>query len=193
MFSEDNDNHGVIWAGIFALVVLVTATVVGFGIYTTIPAKPKVTDTAMATATTTIATMVAMPNGAENPTEPVAVIEAATISTPLKDNEPSVQVENGVVKFYFAVGKKDIATNANAALSDVVAAVKAGKKIAISGYHDATGNAIKNAQIAKERAQAVQAALKSLGVTDAQMELKKPTDAKAGAGTQARRVEVSIS
>ena len=105
----------------------------------------------------------------------------------------SVKVENGVVKFYFASGKADVATGGAAALADVVKAVAAGKKAVISGYHDASGDPAKNAELAKQRAMNVQAALKAAGVADDKVELKKPEQTKVdGPASEARRVEVTV-
>lgn len=105
----------------------------------------------------------------------------------------SVKVENGVVKFYFASGKADLATGAQEALADVVAAAAAGKSLAVSGFHDATGDAAQNAELAKQRAFAVRDALQALGVAADKIELKKPEETLAtGANAEARRVEVSV-
>lgn len=109
-------------------------------------------------------------------------------------DEAAVVVENGVVKFYFASGKSELAAGAQEALKDVIDGVKAGKKAVISGYHDSTGNAAQNEELSKQRAFAVKDALVSWGVDEAQIELRKPTDAQAGEGNnaEARRVEVVL-
>jgi len=105
----------------------------------------------------------------------------------------SVKVEGGVVKFYFASGKSDLAAGGNEALADVVKAVAAGKKVVISGFHDATGDAAMNAELAKQRALMVRDALSALGVAQDKVELKKPEQTLAtGTDGEARRVEVSV-
>ena len=101
-------------------------------------------------------------------------------------------VENGVVKFFFATGKADLAGGADQALADVVAGVKGGKKAVVSGFVDSTGNAAQNEELAKQRAFAVRDQLKALGVAEDSIELKKPENIEAGAGAQARRVEVNL-
>ncbi len=109
-------------------------------------------------------------------------------------DEASWKLENGVVKFYFASGKADVATGADKALAEVVAAVKGGKKATISGYHDASGDPAKNAELAKQRAMAVAGALKAAGLTDEQVVLQKPEQAKVdGPAAEARRVEVTAN
>ena len=104
----------------------------------------------------------------------------------------SVQVEGGVVKFYFASAKADLADGADQALANIVAGAKAGKKVSISGFTDSTGSAQANAELAKRRAQAVQAALVKAGVVATAIELKKPQGVQAGDNAAARRVEVSL-
>jgi K(+)-stimulated pyrophosphate-energized sodium pump len=105
----------------------------------------------------------------------------------------SFKVENGVVKFYFASGKADLATGADAALADVAKGVAAGKKAVVSGYTDASGDPAKNEELAKQRALAVAAALKAAGIADDKVEMKKP-EAMTGSGdaAEARRVEVAL-
>ena len=108
-----------------------------------------------------------------------------------------VVVEGGVVKFYFATGKSDLAVDLSAevqaALNEAAAAAKAGKKLIISGFHDSTGDAAVNAELAKQRAMTVQAVLVNLGVDAAAVELKKPEEMLGGTdNAQARRVEVVV-
>jgi K(+)-stimulated pyrophosphate-energized sodium pump len=123
-----------------------------------------------------------------------AVSDAAmTAAAQAAADAASVKVENGVVKFYFASGKADVAKGGAAALADVIKAVAGGKKAVISGYHDASGDPVKNAELAKQRAFAVRDALKAAGVTEDKVELKKPEQAKSdGPAAEARRVEVSV-
>ena len=106
----------------------------------------------------------------------------------------SLKVEGGVVKFYFATGKADLAPGGKDALVDVVKGVMAGKKAVISGYVSASGDPVKNAELAKQRAFAVRDLLKIVGVPDDKVELKKPEDIKAGATSdeEGRRVEVTL-
>ena len=68
-----------------------------------------------------------------------------------------------------------------------------GKKAVVSGFHDATGDAALNAELAKQRAVAVAEALKALGVAEDKVELKKPEETTAtGSNAEARRVEVTL-
>lgn len=161
MFSNDDDNQGVVLGVLFGVIALVIALVIGVSIYKT---------------NLTAASQAAVSAPAE------AVADGASIS-----------VDNGVVKFYFATAKADVAAGANEALAHVVAAVAEGKRVLVSGFHDATGDLAKNEELAKQRALAVRDALKGLGVADDKIELKKPeVMTGSGSNAQARRVEVSI-
>ena len=63
----------------------------------------------------------------------------------------------------------------------------------VSRFHDATGDAALNAELAKQRALAVRDALKGLGVAEDKIELKKPEETTAtGSNAEARRVEVVL-
>jgi outer membrane protein OmpA-like peptidoglycan-associated protein len=125
--------------------------------------------------------------GATPAAQPAAAPTAAA-----GNDAASVAVENGVVKFFFATGKADLASGADTALAEVIAGVKQGKKAIVSGYVDSSGNAAQNEELAKQRAFAVRDQLKALGVAEDSIELKKPENTDAGTGAQARRVEVSL-
>ena len=102
-------------------------------------------------------------------------------------------VEQGVVRFYFGSGQADLASGAGDALVDVVKAAKAGRTLVISGFHDATGDAARNAALARRRAVAVRDALKAAGVPERQIELKKPEQLPTGgSNAEARRVEITL-
>jgi K(+)-stimulated pyrophosphate-energized sodium pump len=127
--------------------------------------------------------------GAATMHTPAAVV--AAVAAPA--DAASFKVEGGVVKFYFASGKAELAGGAGAALADVAKGVAAGKKAVVSGFTDATGDAAKNEELAKQRAFAVRDAIKAAGVTDDKIELKKPeTLTASGGNAEARRVEVAL-
>ncbi len=109
------------------------------------------------------------------------------------EDVPPIMVVDGVVKFYFATGKAEVSAGANEALADVVKAVGDGKTAVIRGFHDATGDAAANAELAKQRAFAVRDVLKALGVPEDKLVLQKPEQTLAtGSNADARRVEVSL-
>lgn len=136
----------------------------------------------------------AMTKPAETPapiTAPAA--PSAPAAAPAADAGASIKSEGGVVKFYFATSSAEVPAGANEALSDIVKNVQAGGHVVVSGFHDATGDAEKNAELAKQRAMAVGAALKMAGVPDDKVELAKPTQAQGdGPAAEARRVEVKV-
>ena len=106
----------------------------------------------------------------------------------------SFKVENGVVKFYFATGKADLATGAEAALADVAKGVAAGKRrsSAATPMRPATRRRTRSSpSSARWRCSD---ALKAAGVAADKIELKKP-EAVTGSGSnaEARRVEVALS
>ena len=126
-------------------------------------------------------------------TQAAAPAAAASSVAPVMAEGASFKVEGGVVKFYFASGKADLATGADAALADVAKGVAGGKKAVVSGYTDSTGDAALNAALAKQRAEGVSAALKAAGIAEDKIELKKPEVLTgSGGNAEARRVEVAL-
>ncbi|XVJ69694.1 MAG: sodium-translocating pyrophosphatase [Rhizobacter sp.] len=123
----------------------------------------------------------------------VTAVQTPVVAAAATTDGPSVRVENGVVKFFFASGASALPAEAGKALSDVVQGVGAGKMAVISGFHDATGDPAKNAELAKERALMVRDTLKALGVAEDKVELKKPEQIQgSGNAAEARRVEVVL-
>jgi cytochrome c oxidase subunit II len=95
----------------------------------------------------------------------------------------------------FATGKSALDGEAQKVLGKAVAMLKAkpDAKIALSGYVDSSGNAAKNAELAKQRAFAVRNALTKSGIPAERIELRKPAQVDAGSGadaTRARRVDI---
>lgn len=129
---------------------------------------------------------------ASNPAE-IVILEAGQQAAAEMTGANAV-VENGIVKFYFATGKADLAANTEEALQEVLAGTKEGRKAVISGYNDSTGNAAANEALSKQRAFAVRNALLGFGVPENQIELRKPENTEAGLGNnaEARRVEVFL-
>ena len=177
--SDDDSQERFALGFLFALIALVISVVVGTVVVKRVGA----------TVPATLA-----PNTALLATAPTAIVAAAGAPVTTDADEASVMVEAGVVKFYFASGKADLAGGASEALADVVKGVADGKTAVVSGFHDATGDAAMNAELAKQRAFAVRDALKALGVAEDKIELRKPEETAAGgSNAQARRVEVALS
>ena len=155
---------------------------------------------AVALVVSTVVGVVVYKRGiAHAPKAPAAAVapaaEAAAPGVVITEDAASVVVEGGVVKFFFATGKAELAPGANEALGDVVkGVVDGGKTAVVSGFHDATGDAAVNAELAKQRALAVRDALKALGVAEEKVELKKPEATQgSGSNAEARRVEVILA
>jgi outer membrane protein OmpA-like peptidoglycan-associated protein/uncharacterized protein YidB (DUF937 family) len=101
------------------------------------------------------------------------------------------------LKVYFDSGKTAVAKEFGDKSKDIVEFLKAnaGAKAIVSGYNDPTGNAAANAELSKNRAKGVAAALKAAGIADDRVLLEKPANTTAGAALsneEARRVEVTI-
>ena len=120
-------------------------------------------------------------------------VAAAPVAVVIADDAAQVVVQDGVVKFYFASGKADVADGGSQALAVIVEGVKAGKTAVVSGFHDTTGSQQVNEELSKQRAIAVRDALLALGVQESSVELHKPENtAVAGNPAEARRVEVTL-
>lgn len=127
---------------------------------------------------------------ASMPAHPAAVILA---DNGVGADEAKVVVENGVVKFYFASGKAELADNVLNSLKEVVQGVKEGRKAVVSGFTDSSGNAELNARLSKERAFKVRDALLAAGIPESSIEMKKPENSTgSGNKDEARRVEVVL-
>ena len=122
-----------------------------------------------------------------------AAVAVVAVPVPVIVEVARISVEPGLVKFYFDSGKTELAGGAADALKDVVKGVAEGKTAVVSGYHDATGDAAQNAELAKQRAFKVRDTLVSAGVPEAKIELKKPEQLTgSGSNAEARRVEVKL-
>ena len=101
----------------------------------------------------------------------------------------------GLAKLYFDSGATALPASATDTLAPLLDAAKARAdgKLVISGFHDKTGSAEVNAEIAKQRAFAVRDALVAAGVAESRIELRKPTETEGGPDDrEARRVEISL-
>ncbi len=129
-----------------------------------------------------------------NASAPVAASGVAAASEVADTAIDRTVYENGALKFYFATGSAKISADAKDLAAPLLAAAKEGKKLRISGYNDATGDAESNEWLAKKRAQAVRSFLNKQGVSKSQLELVKPeaTTSQSGSMAQDRRVEVTI-
>ena len=98
-------------------------------------------------------------------------------------------------RIYFASGSEALPVGASQQLVDVADAVRGqpGRAVLIAGFHDASGDPARNAELAKRRAMAVRHALEANGLVADQLVMDKPVLAEGGADPgEARRVEVRV-
>ena len=190
MFSQDDEGQqGLVLALVLGLVVFVTALVIGISLHRLHRAQPSGPPPASSIALAPAAVPVP---AASTPVPALPEVSQAIQASQAAADAASVKVEQGVVRFYFASGQAELAAGAVDAMTDLVKAAKGGRTLVISGFHDATGDAAKNAALAKQRAVAVRDALKAAGVPERQIELKKPEQLAGGNDAEARRVEISL-
>jgi outer membrane protein OmpA-like peptidoglycan-associated protein len=99
------------------------------------------------------------------------------------------------VRLYFELGRSELPEDARTQLAPLLASARQarGARWLVSGYHDASGDAAANAELAKQRAFAVRDLLVSAGVDVASIELSKPMVTMGGdEAREARRVEVRL-
>jgi K(+)-stimulated pyrophosphate-energized sodium pump len=125
---------------------------------------------------------------------PAAAVSAAAPTAPVAAPASAVKVEP--VSVYFDVNKITPPEGAPKALDKLVDHARSGPntKLGISGFADKTGDADKNAQLAKERAMAVKNVLISAGVAEDRIMLQKPSDITADKkdDRESRRVDVFV-
>ena len=122
---------------------------------------------------------------------PAPVIPAgAGVNAETREGKPALVV-------FFDTGKADVAP----VFADQAAAVKTyldanpAARLNVSGFNDPTGNAAANAELSKNRAENVKAALVASGIADSRIDLVKPAETTGTGDTNAesRRVEVTVA
>lgn len=190
MQDEEEQRYGL-WVA-FGAIFLVIALVLGMAISKTGMFKKKHA-AVPAAATAATATIAAAPAAVAANGSAMNVNSSAV--APAKSADDMTPIGEPVAKFYFASGKAELPADAKAGLEKVVALSKekAGASVLLSGFHDATGDPAKNAELAKDRAKAVREALKSMGIDEVRVFLRKP-EVMTGTGDarEARRVEVRV-
>ena len=184
----DSSGGGMGWLG-WLLLALVLAALLFFGLR-----YCSKQDAAVAPATddTAISESVAPGDGTVGTTgtaSAAAIPAGAGVVAADREGKPMLTV-------YFDTGKSDVSNDLTTAASSVKAYLDANPAatLAVSGYNDPTGNAAANAELSKNRAQSVKAALEKLGFAADRVVLEKPAEATT-TGTDnsaARRVEVTV-
>lgn len=127
--------------------------------------------------------------GASAMSLPIAGATAATSTT------AATVPDSTTVKLYFDLGKADLPGDALTRLAPLITAAKGAPSsvLVVSGFHDASGDPVANAELAKQRAFAVRDLLATAGVSERGIELAKPAVTTGGADPrEARRVDVTL-
>jgi outer membrane protein OmpA-like peptidoglycan-associated protein len=124
-----------------------------------------------------------------------ATVSASAVTLAAPDVQSAAVAVEPDGRVYFEVGSDALPPQASDVLVKVAesARMQAGKSVLISGYHDATGDPVKNADLAKRRALAVRHALEANGVAPNLLVMAKPVMAVGGVDArEARRVELWV-
>ena len=141
-------------------------------------------------------TVVAAPAAATPAAMPAAApaaVSAATSAAMPAANADAAKAQPEKVVLFFDTAESALPGDTPAQVAKLAAWVMAApeRKVSISGFHDSTGDAAQNAELAKNRAVGVAEVLKSAGVPEDRLVLQKPALTDAGSGREARRVEIS--
>jgi outer membrane protein OmpA-like peptidoglycan-associated protein len=107
----------------------------------------------------------------------------------------SAAVSMPMARLYFELGKAELPADALTQLAPLITAARDNNaaRWVVSGFHDASGDAAANAELAKQRAFAVRDLLVSAGVNAQAIELSKPAVTLGGTDPrEARRVDVTL-
>ncbi len=118
--------------------------------------------------------------------------QAGSAPASARSSAPSLVRIIGLV--YFDLGKSDLPDDAMMLLGPAIRVARTvpSVRLVVSGYHDASGDAAANEELAKRRAFAVRDALISTGIGAERIVLVKPLVAKGGEDPrEARRVEIT--
>jgi len=130
-------------------------------------------------------------------TVPAPVVESAPAPEPMP--APAVEAAPAaglpLANYYFEVDQFALPVAREGSLEAVIEYLKANPTAvaSVSGFHDPTGDAAHNEELARKRATAVKDAMTAAGVPDSQIDMVKPiVTTGSGDMAEARRVEVAI-
>jgi outer membrane protein OmpA-like peptidoglycan-associated protein len=116
------------------------------------------------------------------------------IAAPTLAPMPAPAASALLAKVYFDVGAATIGVDGSEKIAAAAGMIRnENLKVALTGYTDRTGDAMKNEELAKSRAAAVRDALLAAGVADANIEMRAPMFVEvggAGGDAEARRVDI---
>lgn len=163
MFDQEDSELNVVMGVLFGIIALVIAFVIGLGVFK-------------------------LRSGVESAPAVVAAVAEEVFVEVQEVGEP-------LVKVYFDLGQTDLPVDAVTSVEKVVSALQAesGKRALLSGYHDETGGAAVNAEVAKNRALSVRTALLAAGVPAERVLMRRPAVTLGGGdAAEARRVEIRV-
>ncbi|WP_281659787.1 OmpA family protein [Microvirgula aerodenitrificans] len=108
---------------------------------------------------------------------------------------PQAAARPAPVRLYFDVASVSVPDDSELQLQAVIdyATAHPDARIAISGFHDKTGNSDRNAALARDRAKSVKAVLVLAGIAEERIDLEKPLESTGyTSDREARRVEVTV-
>lgn len=175
MFSDGDDNQGIVLGVLFGVIALVIGLVIGLGIYKT--RMPRLAAPAGVTALA--------PAGGGTAAVPPPVAAAAPVA--------GVAVEVSAIKILFEPGKSTLPAGVEQALPSVAAQAAGGRTLVVSGSVDGKGDLARNEVLARERVLAVRNALTALGAPAQRILLAMPSAIGAVANeVDARRVDIRV-
>jgi len=197
MDDDSNENGGLVpWViGFAVMLAIAVAALAGAAAFQSGP------DTAASTSSSAMGTA----RSATGTAAPSAGTAGATTGTAASAAAPAAGASFTapgtataaaplLARVLFNTGVSALPADAAKTLSPAIEAAtrSAGIRLAVSGYHDKTGDPEKNAELAKERAIAVRDALVAAGVSLERVELRKPQLTEGGTDdTLARRVDIT--
>jgi outer membrane protein OmpA-like peptidoglycan-associated protein len=176
MDDDSNDNGGLLaWViGLAVTLALAVALLAGTAAFQSGPKSAASTATSAPATTASAATSAAGTF--------VTAPSTAAAAAPL------------LARVLFDTGVSALPADAAKTLAPAIEAAtrSAGIRLAVSGFHDKTGDPERNAELAKERAIAVRDTLVAAGVPIDRVELSKPQVTEGGTDdTLARRVDIT--
>lgn len=181
MNEQNDDAQNFALMTVAAVVALVIAGVLALAISTTMGGARGARGAAANTA-------VAATRGPATPASGSSVTQADAAAA-----VPNLGPADG--RIYFELASDALPADAQADLARIADAARTdpGKVVLISGFHDESGDASKNAELAKNRAVAVRHALEANGVARERLVMDKPRVTLGGADArEARRVEMRL-
>jgi outer membrane protein OmpA-like peptidoglycan-associated protein len=197
MDDDSNENGGLVaWViGLAVTLALAVAVFAGSAAFQIGPGTAASTSTS-ATGTARSATGTAAPSAGTAGSTTGTAASAAAPAAGASFTAPGTAIAAAplLARVLFNTGVSALPADAAKTLSPAIEAAtrSAGIRLAVSGYHDKTGDPEKNAELAKERAIAVRDALVAAGVSLERVELRKPQLTEGGTDdTLARRVDIT--